>query len=131
MKSLKQATKKQKQKRSKKTVLYEADDLGEANDAALSHAGLGEKNASSQVKDKIRKMNMPLEKRFQMEEEEDAFVKVTNKGGSKEVTYVPIAARKKREEEKKRQEESQDRSRSKRQRRGVKDLGFQTPFKNR
>jgi hypothetical protein len=116
--------------------MYEAEDLGDANDAALSHSGLGERDASSRVKDKIRKMNMPLEKRFQMEEEEEGVqpvLKVTNKGGAKELTYVPIAARKKREaEKKKRDDESSERGgRSKGQRRGVKDLGFKTPFKNR
>jgi hypothetical protein len=116
--------------------MYEAEDLGDANDAALAHSGLGERDASSKVKNKIRKMNMPLEKRFQMEEEEEEAVKpklkVTNKGGAKELTYVPINAKKKREEEKKREEDSNGRGgRSKGQRRGDKDLGFKSPFKNR
>jgi hypothetical protein len=101
--------------------MYEADDLGDANDAAV-HAGLGEQNASMLVKDKIRKMNMPLEKRFQLEEEEEPDVKVVNKGGSKELTYVPKDARKKQKEK---QEESDEEgiSRHKRQRRSMKAIG--------
>lgn len=116
-------------KKSKKTVMYEADDLGDANNAAL-HASLGENSAAKKVKDKIRRMNMPLEKRFQVEEEETPYVKVTKKGGSKEITYIPKDSRKKgtrngTERGSKRNDQSQ------RHRRGIKDLGFKTPFKNR
>jgi hypothetical protein len=123
-KALRKQVKQEKPKRkkkSKKAVMYEADDLGDANDAAV-HAGLGEQNASMLVKDKIRKMNMPLEKRFQLEEEEEPHVKVVNKGGSKEMTYVPKDARKKPKEK---QEESDEEaySRSKRQRRSMKAIG--------
>lgn len=101
--------------------MYEADDLGDANDAAV-HAVLGEQSASKIVKDKIRKMNMPLEKRFQLEEVEEPFIKVVNKGGSKDITYVPMDARKKQLEK---QEENDDGpySRSKRQRRSMKGVG--------
>ena len=123
-KHLKQQQQQERKKKTKKAVMYEADDLGDTNDAAL-HAGLGEQGASQRVKDKISKMHMPLEKRFQMEEETDTYVKIVNKGGSKEITYVPKDARKKREEEQRRPELDDDEpySRSKRQRRSIKGLG--------
>lgn len=136
-KKKKLVTNKRKQERRKKAVMYEAEDLGDANDAALHHAGLGETTASSRVKDKIRKMNMPLEKRFRMEAEEEAVVKITkNQGGSKEISYIPLDVRKKRLEEQKQREAEEEENRhghgrSKRQRRGVKEFGFKTPFKNR
>lgn len=125
MKAMRKQFKQQKQvkKKIKKAVMYEADDLGDTNDAAV-HAGLGEQGASQRVKDKLSKMNMPLGKRFQMEEEEDTFVKVINKGGSKEISYIPKDTRKKREEEQKEEDEDEEPySRSKRQRRSIKGLG--------
>jgi ribosome biogenesis protein ENP2 len=131
-KKVKSKTQKEKPKKSKKAVMYEADDLGGANTAAL-HASLGEDSASTKVKDKIRRMNMPLEKRFQMQEEEEPYVKVTQKGGSKEITYVPKDSRKKLEKNSKNtpDEGSHPRGQSNRNRRGIKDLGFRTPFKDR
>lgn len=121
-----------KRKQPKKTVMFEADDLGDANEAAV-HAGLGEADASRRVKEKIRDMNMPLEKRFKKQEEESPHVQVTRKGGAKEITYIPRDSRKKREDG--RQDTEMDSTgqsgQSKRQRRGMKDLGFKAPFKNR
>ena len=62
--------------------------------------------------------------RQKMEEEEDTFVKVINKGGSKEISYIPKDTRKKREEEQKEEDEDEEPySRSKRQRRSIKGLG--------
>jgi hypothetical protein len=119
------ATKNSKQKK-KKTVLYEAEDLGDTNHVVV-HAGLGEQDASNRVKDKLHKLNMPLEKRMMESQEQASVVKVVNKAGSKEITYVPLGARKKREEKKEGDDEPA--SRSKRQRRGVKELGFRAPFK--
>jgi hypothetical protein len=119
--------------RSKKAILYEAGDLGTANDAAV-HMGLGDKRASMQVKNQIRTMNMPLGKRFQQQKEkkEEAIVQTKVKGGTREITYVPLDTRKKLEAKKlQHQRESSDSSgRGKRQRRGIKDLGFKTPFQN-
>jgi ribosome biogenesis protein ENP2 len=117
---------KDKLKSSKKTVMYEADDLGDANSAAL-HAGLGEGDASQKIKEKLRRMNMPLGKRVQLEEEDKPFVKVKNNGATKEITYTPKDSRKK-DNNAKVESRRTDRSRS---RRGIKDLGFRTPFKNR
>jgi ribosome biogenesis protein ENP2 len=127
----KKQSKDKQRKKPKKAVMYEADDLGDANEDVAVHAGLGEQSATNRVKDKIRKMNMPLEKRFQVEEEDEPVMKVVNKGGTKEITYIPVDARKKREEKKK-AEESNERGGSKRQRRGVGELGLaRAPFKNR
>ena len=124
--------KREKRKPPKKTVMYEADDLGDANPAAV-HAGLGEADASKRVKEKIRDMTLPLEKRLQKKEEENPYIQVTRKGGAKEITYIPKDSRKKRGDQQLgvvRKDSSEHRG-SKRQRRGVKDLGFKTPFKNR
>ena len=100
--------------------MYEANDLGDAGNAAL-HAGLAETTAQKKMKEKVRRMNIPLEKRFQMKEEEEPYVKVTNKGGSKEITYIPKDSRSKKRSN---DNESEEQSRSRRNRRGVKELGF-------
>jgi hypothetical protein len=121
-KQLQEQKQKQRKKKSKKALMYEADDLGDANDAAV-HAGLGEHIASDRVKDKIRKMNMPLEKRFQMVEEEEPYVKIVNKGGSKEITYIPKDSKIKKREEQAKVEDGESYSRSKRQRRSMKGIG--------
>lgn len=121
-----------KRKQPRKTVMYEAEDLGDANPAAV-HAGLGETNAYNQVKKKIRDMNMPLEKRFKQRDEEDPYIKVARKGGVKEITYVPKDSRQKREDKKANDEmggENETRGSSKRQRRGIKELGLKAPFKH-
>ena len=143
-----------KKNKKKAAVLYEADDLGTAggNDggAAIVHmAGLGNTSATSRVKQQIRTMNMPLGKRTKLLQDEQSYIstqvananggvaKVTTKGGSKEVTYIPLDKRRKLEEaaRKKQQEEEDDenyrRGKGKRQRRGIKDLGFKVPFKNK
>ncbi|CAJ1959210.1 unnamed protein product [Cylindrotheca closterium] len=114
--------KKDRKNKNKKVIMYEADDLGDANDAAV-HAGLGQKSASMKVKEKIRRMNMPLDKRFRMEEEEEKLVKVVNKGGAKEITYIPKDSKAKKREEKQEEESDEEPySRSKRQRRSMKGL---------
>jgi NUC153 domain len=75
-------------KKAKKAVMFEADDIGDASNVAVQ-AVMGESSAARTVQDKIRRMNMPLEKRFQMEEVVEPTVKVINKKGSKEIHYVP------------------------------------------
>jgi len=112
---------KKTKKKSKKPVMYEANDLGDSGNAAL-HAGLAESSAQKKLKEKVRRMNIPLEKRFQIEEEEEPYVKVTNKGGSKEITYIPKDSRSKKRP--KSSDDSEEQSRSSRNRRGVKELGF-------
>jgi hypothetical protein len=123
----KPATKKQP----KKTVLYEAEEdeiTGGKNSNRALHAGLGKQVDGME---KVRKMkNMALEKRFRLEEEEEKPIQklTVNKGGSKEVAYIPKDSKKKKEEPEK---EGRGERGGKRQRRGVKDLKFQTPFKDR
>jgi len=122
MKQMKRQKKSEKKARkSKKPVMYEANDLGDAGNAAL-HAGLAENSAQKKMKEKVRRMNIPLEKRFQIEEAEEPYVKVTNKGGSKEITYIPKDSRSKKRP--KSTEDNEEQPRSSRNRRGVKELGF-------
>jgi hypothetical protein len=85
-------------KKSKKAVMLEADDLGDANIVTVK-AVLGETNAAKKVQSKIHRMNMSLEKRLQMKEVEEPYIKVTNKGGSKEVHYVPKDSRENKSKE--------------------------------
>lgn len=124
----------------KKTALYEAQDLGHANAAAL---GVGAKSNEHQqrVQEKLRKMNLPLEQRFAKSDGGgdskariggDPYVKVTHKGGAKEITYVPKDARPKTKAQKHDNDDGDDEARltggrPKRQRRGVKELGLKTP----
>ena len=120
-----------RKKKKPKAVLYEADEIGgDANDATL-HLGLGDNEASNRVKQQIRRMNMPLEKRFKiMQEEKSDVIQVKSKGGSKEITYIPLAARRKHElnSKKERGDEGAEGS-SRRERRGIKELGLKSPFK--
>eukprot|EP00529_Nitzschia_sp_RCC80_P015408 CAMPEP_0113459546 /NCGR_PEP_ID=MMETSP0014_2-20120614/10511_1 /TAXON_ID=2857 /ORGANISM="Nitzschia sp." /LENGTH=686 /DNA_ID=CAMNT_0000351139 /DNA_START=96 /DNA_END=2156 /DNA_ORIENTATION=+ /assembly_acc=CAM_ASM_000159 len=81
-----------KSKKTKKAVMLEADDIGDSSNVAVQ-AVMGETSAARKVQNKINRMNMPLEKRFQMEEVEEPNIKVINKGGSKEVHYVPKDSR--------------------------------------
>ena len=131
---------------SKKTVLYEAEDddiIGNGNSSNKAlHVGLGKKVDGM---DKIRKIkNMPLGKRFQMQEEDNIdnnpIQKMAlGKGGSKELTFIPKDKKAKtknnketrREDDDDEHESSGGRGGNKRQRRGIKDLKFKTPFKNR
>lgn len=115
-------------KKSKIAVMYEADDLGETSNMAV-HAGMGESNATQMVNDKIRRMNMPLEKRFGIEGHEE-YVKVTNEGGSKEIHYIPKDSRKKLKNMND-EEDDDEQGYSRRNRRGVKDLRLKRSFKTR
>ena len=114
-----------KAKKKKKTVsMQEAEELGNSGAVNL---GLGDEKASARARRRLDEMNMPLAKRFAMMQDDDA-PQVRVVGGSKEVTFIPRDT-KKREESRKREEEG--RQRGKRSRRGVKDLGFKKPFKNK
>jgi hypothetical protein len=101
--------------------MYEADDLGETGNAAL-HAGLVENSAQKKLKEKVRRMNIPLEERFRLKEEEEPVVKITAKSGSKEITYIPKDSKSKKRS--KSTEDNESEERSTRNRRGVKELGF-------
>jgi ribosome biogenesis protein ENP2 len=121
MKRNKKPEKKNLGRKSKRPVMYEADDLGETGNAAL-HAGLVENSAQKKLKEKVRRMNIPLEERFRLKEEEEPVVKITAKSGSKEITYIPKDSKSKKRS--KSTEDNESEERSTRNRRGVKELGF-------
>eukprot|EP00934_Nitzschia_sp_Nitz4_P008061 Nitzschia sp. Nitz4//scaffold55_size114948//8658//11015//NITZ4_003881-RA/size114948-processed-gene-0.58-mRNA-1//-1//CDS//3329554470//8051//frame0 len=103
-------------KQTKKTTLHEVDDIEDT----VVGAGTNIKKAPNQ---RVGKLNMPLEKRFQLQEAEDAYVKVTSKGGSKEITYIPKDSRKKRTEVSEMSEgDGSGDHEMKRQRRSARDL---------
>jgi len=117
------SVKKSRARKSKRPVMYEANDFGETGNAAL-HSGLAENSAQKKMKEKIRRMNIPLEKRFRMKEEEEPVVKITRKGGSKEITFIPKDSKSKKRSKSTGDNESEEQVQSTRNRRGVKDLGF-------
>ena len=75
---------------------------------------------------------MTLEERLAVKEKQNSIVGeattvfIKGEGASREFTYVPKDARKKADLE----TEPSDSKKRRRDRRGVKDLGFKTPFKN-
>jgi hypothetical protein len=123
MQRRKKVEKKNRGKKAKRPVMYEANDLGDAGNAAL-HAGFAETSAQKKLKEKVRRMNIPLEKRFRMKEEEEPFIKITNKGGSKEITYIPKDSRSKKRPKSTDDSESDEHVRPARNRRGIKDLNL-------
>eukprot|EP01082_Thalassiosira_pseudonana_P016381 g14646.t1 g14646 contig90:82469-85059(+) len=134
----KDSSKKSKQKKKSKNVMYEADDYVNSGANAVD-IGLGDAAAETEASKRKKEMSLSMAERLQIQSEESKFrgetkrLKVTGQGAVKEVRFVPKAARKKIEaEEKARQEEAREKKddRSGRSRRGVKDLGFRTPFKH-
>jgi ribosome biogenesis protein ENP2 len=128
MKALKSETKKRKplpkkatKTTKKKPVMLEADD-------SAVNLGLGDTSASDRARRRTKEMNMPLAKRFALEKDEDK-VQVRVARGSKEATFIPRDTKRKMEAEAKKKEES-NQERGKRNRRGIKELGFKTPFRN-
>merc|ERR1712176_217229 len=112
-----------RRRKAKKPAMYEANDLGETGNATL-HAGLTQSSAQKTMKERVRRMNIPLEMRFKLKEEEKPVVKVTNKGGSKEITYIPKDSRSNKRYESADNNEPEEQPRSARKRRGVRELGF-------
>ena len=130
--------KKQKEKKQKKNVMFEADaSLNDGNSAMK--VGLGDATALSDIKRKRQEMEMSLKDRLKMKEEQSQIVseaktlKVKGKGAYKEVSYIPKDVQKKRlQASKEKAEDLENNSEGrKRKRRGVKELGFKTPFKNK
>ena len=113
--------KKRKESKKKKPVMYEADD---ANQSAVD-IGLGDVSANDRVKRRKQDMHMTLEERMKLEhsKEGNSKLQVRGDGVSREVTYVPKDTLKK-------QERMKEKYRQGRSRRGIKDLGFKTPFKH-
>lgn len=115
--------------------MYEADDFG--SDANAVDIGLGNRSAETEANKRKKELSLSMAERLQIQSEESKFIsetkrlKVTGQGAVKEVTFVPKSARKKLEaEEKAKQEARVKDDRTGRSRRGVKDLGFKTPFKH-
>jgi len=115
----------------KKVTMYEAEELDGKNAAKL---GLGSDEASKQARQRLDEMSVPLSKRVAAKrQQEDAMRVRVNESGSKEATFIPRDVREKmaKEQESKRRAGSRDRDeKGKRKRRGVKELGFKTPFKH-
>lgn len=90
----------------KKRVVYEAEDLEEAKNAAIKDR---ESRHASEA-------NLPLAKRVALQKEKESMtIPIKSKFGSKEIAYVPKSDRKKKEEGK---------GSRRGNRRGIKDLGL-------
>jgi ribosome biogenesis protein ENP2 len=128
---------KTKEKKSKKNVMYEADAYDEYNTDSIE-IGLG--SSSSQIlKKRQKEISMSIEDRLRMEKDktsnfvgETKRMHVKGEGATKEVTYIPkdVQARNERRRQKEQESGFTAQEKSKRQRRGIKELGFKTPFKN-
>ncbi len=133
-------------KKSKKTTMYEVDGYydGESEKDAIQ-LGLGGGGGSSQSERKNvlekqrRQRSMPLEERLKLEQEKSSHMSdmkrlnVRGEGATKEVTYLPKDAQVKAAKKHGILDDDHDRqgsTKSKRKRRGIKDLGFKTPFKH-
>lgn len=120
----------EKKKKKKKTVMFEADDT------SAIKVGLGDASAISDMKRKQNEMKIPLKERLRQKEEaaqitsETKTLKVKGRGATKEVSYIPKDARKEATSDPKKVQDNNVDNR-KRKRRGVKELGFKTPFKNK
>jgi len=124
-----------KKSKSKKNVMYEADDY-ETGVAAAVKIGLGDSDKSASKKRReVAEMSLADRTRIDQEKRsvisETRRVRVKGKGASSEISFIPKDVLKKRaaEEAKKKVIRGSDDQR-KRTRRGIKDLGFKTPFKN-
>jgi len=127
----------EKKKKSNKAIMFEAENYGDGDNTALDIA-LGDGTASARAKRKSREFSMPLEERLKMKQaetggaDETAKISIGGDGVSREITYIPKDTRKKMENAYARKEESYEAtSESRRKRRGIKELGFKTPFKNK
>ena len=118
--------------------MYEADDYIDSGANAVD-IGLGDTSANTEANKRKKELSLSMEERLQLQSEQASFVgetkrlKVTGQGAVKEVTFVPRSAKKKAAaEEKAKQEEAAAMKDDQmgRSRRGVKGLGFKTPFKN-
>lgn len=120
-----------KKKKISKAVMYEAEDFESSTNEAV-RIGLGDSSAGSRVRQRHEELNMTLEERLAVKEKQNSIVGeattvfIKGEGASREFTYVPKDARKKADLE----TEPSDSKKRRRDRRGVKDLGFKTPFKN-
>ena len=126
--------KSKKKKKTSKNIMYEADEYG-ADDAL--DIGLGNMSADTEANKRKKELSLSMADRLQLQSEQSKFMgetkrlKVTGQGSVKEVTFIPKSSKKKMEaDEKAKQEARMKDDRVGRSRRGVKDLGFKTPFKH-
>mmetsp|Transcript_17187 Transcript_17187/g.25009 ORF Transcript_17187/g.25009 Transcript_17187/m.25009 type:complete len:233 (-) Transcript_17187:528-1226(-) len=131
--------KKAKSAKSKKNVMYEADDYDAGTTDAVN-LGLGNSKASSSVsKKRMEMVEMTLGERMKMKAEklkivgETKRIRVKGEGATREVKYIPKDVQKKKEEQDARRQKELEEGEGlrKRKRRGIKELGFKTPFKNK
>jgi len=132
-----QSTSSKHQAKKKKVQMYAAEEL-EGDDAV--DLGLGQDNAEQRTRRRLDELNMPLAKRFAMQNlsssgDDDNLtssfqrhIEVRVQGGSKEAKFIPRDTLKKMEKEKLEQEEQmKEKEKGKRKRRGIKELGLKNP----
>jgi len=134
IKEKKKPKKKKDKKRSRKNVMYEADDYDQGGADAIQ-IGLGSSTGKT-IKRRQKEINMTLEDRLKLQSEKLSQIgetrrsNVKGEGAVREVTYIPKDVQAKKEMELKKREQSRSYDSEKRKRRGIKELGFKTPFKN-
>ena len=116
--------------------MYEADEFKSGPPNAVK-LGLGASDKSDS-KNRKQMAKMSLRDRMKLEEEkklirsETKRSRVKGEGATREMSFIPKdVLRKKAAEEAKRQAVRGNDDQRKRQRRGIKDLGFKTPFNNK
>jgi hypothetical protein len=128
MKAEKSQSKKRKPPPKKTAAKKKRTEMHETDDGAVN-LGLGDESAADRARRRTEEMNMPLAKRFALQKNDASKPQVRMAGGSKEATFIPRDTQRKMEAEAKKKEASNE-ERGKRSRRGVKDLGFKTPFRH-
>jgi hypothetical protein len=120
-----------KQKRSAKSVMFESGDMESSTmDSVL--IGLGNSSVDKSITKHQEQLKMSLAQRMKAAEEENNNVAETTalyvkgQGASRELSYVPRDSRKVDYVN----ESDKPLKRNPRDRRGIKELGFRTPFKN-
>ena len=109
-------------------MMYEADEYTD-NGATAVDIGLGNTSAELEASKRKQELSLSVAERLRLQTEQSSKrIKVTG-GAVKEATYVPKSAKKKRDKAQQQQEAAQH-DRTRRSRRGVKELGLKTPFKH-
>ena len=116
--------------------MLEADDYADSGTNAVD-IGLGNVSAETEVNKRKKELSLSMAERLKLQSEQSKFVgetkrlKVKGEGAMKEVSFIPKSDRKKMEaKERAKQEAKMKDDRMGRSRRGVKELGFKTPFKH-
>lgn len=118
--------------KTKKAVMYEADTAAGTSITDAVGIGLGDTASNLRAKRRTKELNMSLAERLNVKADERKLmgeattVYVKGDGASREVSFIPRDSQRKSEKTKSSDTSS---SRKRSERRGVKDLGFKTPFK--